>query len=200
MPAFHPAASPRFSRSSSRTRGNRSRTRSSVPSVEPWSTTTVSWASTLARHGSSHGSASYVTTTTATSAMPDARPGKPADALPGEDRRPGQRERERHDEEEEARREGAIRVDVQVAEEADEEGLAHGEAVDRERNEDDEEEERAHDVEGPRPERHAHRLRREPDREYPERLHDDRQQEHADEERPVCPVRMDPLVDHPQRP
>src|SRR5438105_2338148 len=103
--------------------------------------------------------------------MPDARPREPAHALPGEDRRPRQRERERDEEEEEARREGAVRVHVQVAQEADEEGLAHGEPVDRERHEDDEEEERAHHVERPRPERHADRLRGEPDRERPLEQH-----------------------------
>ena len=49
-------------------------------------------------------------------------------------RKPGQRQHERHHEEEEAARERAVGVDAELAEEADEERLAHGEAVDRERD------------------------------------------------------------------
>ena len=47
MPVFEPPPRPRFSCSISRASGKRSRTSSSVPSVEPWSTTIVSWPRTL---------------------------------------------------------------------------------------------------------------------------------------------------------
>src|SRR5207244_7872283 len=101
---------------------------------EPTSTTTTSWRRTLSRHVSTQGSASSVTTTTQTSAMADARPAQATEALPGEDRGSRERERERHEEEEEPGREGRVRVDVEVAEEVDEERLAHRKAVDRGRD------------------------------------------------------------------
>src|SRR4029079_14632619 len=54
-----------------------------------------------------------------------------AEALPDEDRRPGQGRRGGEQEEEEAGREGRVGVDAELAQEADEEGLPQGEAVDR---------------------------------------------------------------------
>ncbi len=57
-PVFHPNASPRFSSSTTATSGKRSRTNATVPSLDPWSTTTVSTPRTLSRHCSIHGSAS----------------------------------------------------------------------------------------------------------------------------------------------
>src|SRR5437763_14167204 len=129
IPAFQPAARPRFSRSSTRTSGRRSRTSSSVPSVEPASTRIVSCARTLARQVSSQGNAFRLTTTTLTSAMADARPAESAQALPAEDRRARQRERERDEEEAEPRRERGVRVDVQPAAAVHEERLADGAPV-----------------------------------------------------------------------
>src|SRR4051812_16813836 len=106
-----------------------------------------------------------------------------AEALPAEDRRAREREREGDEEEEEARREGRVRVDVQVAEEVDEERLADREPVDREGDEDDEEEERPHHVVRPRREVDPDGLPGKPDREDAEGLHEDGQREHPDEER-----------------
>ena len=57
MPAFQPAARPRFSCSINVTSGKSSRTTSTVPSVEPLSTTTVSSPRTLSRARSTQGSA-----------------------------------------------------------------------------------------------------------------------------------------------
>ena len=62
IPRFQPAPRPRLSCSTSRTSGNRSRTSSTVPSLEPWSTTIVSWPRTLSRHLSMYGIALKVTT------------------------------------------------------------------------------------------------------------------------------------------
>src|SRR5581483_2564950 len=123
----------------------RSRTSSSVPSVEPWSTTTTSWPRTESRHRSSHGSALYVTTTTETSGrsggdIGDRRAAE--DVLPDHDRDAGQREQDRHHEEEEPAREGGVVVDAELAEEAHEERLAHADPVDGERHEHHEEEKR----------------------------------------------------------
>src|SRR5688500_16082846 len=52
--------------------------------------------------------------------------------LPQQDDGAGSGERDRDEEEQEAGGERAVRVHVQVSEEADEEGLADGDAVDRE--------------------------------------------------------------------
>ena len=57
MPLFQPCASPRLGSSTRATSGKRVRTISRVPSVEPWSTTTVSTPRTLSRQCSSQGSA-----------------------------------------------------------------------------------------------------------------------------------------------
>src|SRR5919197_5279348 len=171
MPVFQPAPRPRFSCSTRRAAGKRSRTSSSVPSVEPWSTTTSSCAPTLSRQRSIHRPAFSVTTTTLTprgrgaslakdrrpatiarSAMPQAGAlsAKAAHSFPGEDPGAGQRHRDRDEEEEEARGEGGVGVDREVAEKADEERLPDREPVDRERDEHDEEEQRAHHVVGAR--------------------------------------------------
>src|SRR5215213_4713021 len=126
MPALLPPPMPRFSCSTTVTSGNRSRTKATVPSLEPLSTTTVSCPRTDSRHRSSHGSALNVTTTTEASPIGH---GRPPHALPHEHGEPRQREHDRHHEEEEAARERAVGVDVDLAEEADEERLAHREAV-----------------------------------------------------------------------
>src|SRR4051812_49226703 len=126
MPALLPPPIPRFSCSSTRTSGKRSRTTSSVPSVEPWSTTTTSWPRTDSRHCSSHGSAFQVTTTTERSATSLGNRSAPVeDVLPEDHREPRRGQHDRHHEEEEAAREGEVGVDAEVAEEADEERLAH---------------------------------------------------------------------------
>src|SRR5581483_6494811 len=201
MPALLPPPMPRFSCWITRASGNRSRTSSSVPSVEPWSTTIVSWPRTDSRQRSTQGSESYVTTTTETSsAIGDGR-GRPAPhSLPEDHREARKRERERHQEEQESRCERRVRADAELAEEADEERLAHAEAVDRERHEHDEEKQRAeHDV---RPHRQmdAHGDGGRPDRDDARELRDDGGGA-DDEERPrVVAVAVDPLVDGADRP
>src|SRR5581483_11882153 len=192
----------RFSCSITRTSGKRSRTSSSVPSVEPWSTTIVGIPRRLSRQRSSQGRPSSVTVTAVTSALtsglePAGR--RPSQPLDGQDHRARQRERDRDDEEQEARREGWIGADVQLAEEADEEGLADGEPVDRERDEHDQEEQRAHHVVDARREVDADRLRRQPDREHAHGLDAERQHADAEQEPAVVPVSVDPLVDGAQR-
>src|SRR6185503_3077664 len=109
---------PRFGCSTTTASGKRSRTSSSVPSVEPWSTTTVSCPRTDSRHCSIHGIPLYVTTTTETSPIGN---GRPPHALPADDQEARQRQHERHHEEEESARERAVGVDAELAEEADEE-------------------------------------------------------------------------------
>src|SRR3954452_20639532 len=151
MPVLLPPPMPRFSCSITRTSGNRSRTSATVPSVEPLSTTITSRSRTDARHCSIHGSAFHVTTTTDTSGTAPRhgalRPwGAPVEYLLPEDHGESrQGEQDRHHEEEEAAGEGGVGVDSEIPEEADEERLAHAEAVDRERHEHDEEEQRAED-------------------------------------------------------
>src|SRR6266542_104174 len=100
MPALLPPPMPRFSCSSTRASGKRSRTSSSVPSVEPWSTTIVSWPRTDSRQRSSHGSAFHVTTTTETSPSRIGH-GRPPHALPQDHHQAGERQDEGHHEEEE---------------------------------------------------------------------------------------------------
>src|SRR5919206_943614 len=98
---------PRFSCSITRASGKRSRTTSSVPSPEPWSTTIVSWPRTLSRQRSIHCAELKVTTTTETSpiGLVQRRPPDPTQAFPQEDSEPGEPERDRHEEEQEAGRE-----------------------------------------------------------------------------------------------
>ena len=125
--------------------------------------------------------------------MARARP--PAQPLPEEDQPAGQRHRDRDEEEEEPRGEGLVRVDADVAEEADEERLSHGEAVERERDEQDEEEERPHHVVDPRRELDPHRTGGRPDREHAHGLDRDREEEERDQEsRPVAEC-VDTVVD-----
>src|SRR5438093_4664893 len=123
MPALLPPPMPRFSSSITRASGNRLRTISSVSSLDPWSTTIVSWPRTLSRQRSTHCAELKVTTTTETSdirLVQRCSPGA-AEALPEEDPEPGQRERDRDEEEQEPGRERLVRTDAQIAEEADEE-------------------------------------------------------------------------------
>src|SRR6266536_6321079 len=202
-----------------RTSGKRSRTSSSVPSVEPWSTTMVSTPQSDSRQRSIQGSPFSVTVTAVTSALTSRRPARAssrrerelatsfeargrraAEPLEREDHGAGKRERDRDDEEQEAGRERRVGADVQLAEEADEERLAHGEAVDREGHEHDEEEQRAHHVVDARREIDADRLRGQPDGEHADGL--DAERQHADpEQQPrVVPVGVNPLVDRAQRP
>src|SRR4051794_830269 len=145
MPALLPPPIPLFACSITRASGRRSRTRSTEPSVEPWSTTTRSCPRTESRHCSSHGSAFHVTTTTVTSggSMRDRGRAAARDVLEQQDGDAGQREQDRHHEEEEAARERRVVAHAELAEEADEERLAHADPVDGERHEHDEEEERA---------------------------------------------------------
>src|SRR6266496_1566806 len=188
---------PRFSSSITRASGNRRCTISSVSSVDPWSTTIVSWPRTLSRQRSIHCAELKVTTTAETSDIGLVERGAPgaAEALPEEDPEPGQRERDRDEEEQEPGGERFVRADPEVAEEADEEGLANREAVDGERHEQDEEEERAHHVVRPRRELDANGLAGQPDREHADRLHRQRQDEDAGEQGDVAAVGVNPLVD-----
>src|SRR6266540_3268294 len=74
-----------------------------------------------------------------------------------------------------APRNGGLRLDPELRQEADEEGLAHGEPVDREGNEDHEKEQRTHYVIGPRRQVEADRSARHPDREHTHALHGERE-------------------------
>src|SRR3954454_24732714 len=145
MPALLPPPIPLFACSITRASGRRSRTRSTEPSVEPWSTTTRSCPRTESRHCSSHGSAFHVTTTTVTSGCSIGHRGAAEHVLPDHDRDTGERKQDRHDEEDETARERGVVVDAELPEEADEERLADADAVDGERHEHDEEEQRAED-------------------------------------------------------
>src|SRR4029079_3103132 len=133
MPAFSPAPRPRFSCSTTRTSGNPSRTRSTVPSVDPWSTRIVSSPARLSSHSSPHGSPFRVTVTAESSATAfESRllaGSRSAQRLPAENHGAGQRECDRDDEEQETGRERRVCVDTELTQEADEERLAHGEAV-----------------------------------------------------------------------
>src|SRR5881392_487430 len=141
MPALLPPPIPRFSSSITLASGNRLPTISSVSSVEPWSTTIVSWPRTLSRQRSIHSAELKVTTTTETFGGKSdigSRQGSVSDAaeaLPEKDPQSGWRERNRDEEEEEPGRERLVGVDAEIAQEADEERLADCEAVDRERHE-----------------------------------------------------------------
>src|SRR4051794_11212450 len=117
---------PRFSCSSTRASGNRSRTSSRLPSVEPWSTTIVSWPVTDSRHRSSQGSAFQATTTTETSSGIRDGDRSATEAFPDDHGEPRQGEHDRHHEEEEPGRECSVGADAELAEEVDEERLANG--------------------------------------------------------------------------
>src|SRR5919112_4789114 len=114
MPALLPPPIPTFPCSIRRTRGKRSRTSSTLPSVEPLSTTIVSWPATDSRQRSSHGSELNATTTTVTSsriALHRSRRRAPH-ALPQDHAEPRQRDRDRQQEEQKADRERRVGVDV----------------------------------------------------------------------------------------
>src|SRR5579862_548 len=205
MPRLLPAPMPRFSWAKTRTRGKRVRTSSRLPSVEPWSTTIVSSPATDSRHRSSHGSALNVTTMTETSPSGIRDRGGCAAArtprsLPQDHAEPWQSEHHGHHEEEEAARERRIGRHGELAEEVDEERLAHGEPVDCERHQHDEEEQRPeHDV-GTDGKLDPDRVRRGPDGGDARELcscGDERD----DEQRPkVLAVAVDSLVDEPHDP
>src|SRR4051794_36764289 len=149
MPALLPPPMPTFGCSTSLACGNRSRTSSTVPSVEPLSTTTVSYSRTDSRHRPSQGSALYATTTTETSSRirNRSRPPRAAAEIPQDDREPRYGQHERHHKEQNPAGERRARAHAQTAEEADEEGPPHRQSVDGERDEHDQEEQRAeHDV------------------------------------------------------
>src|SRR5262245_39692333 len=203
MPRFQPAASPRFSSSTTRTPGNRARTNATVPSDEPLSTTTVSSATTLSRQRSIQASASYVTTTQAArprSAMlePCARPS--ADPFPEQDHPAGHRESGRDEEEQEAGGESLVGRDADAPEEAHEEGLPHRDPVERERDEEHEEEQRPHHVVDPRAEVDAHGLSGRPDGEHAHCLDRGGEEKDADEEPEVPAEVVDAVVERPHRP
>src|SRR5438067_13764081 len=148
MPLLLPPPMPRLSCSITRTPGKRSRTKATVSSVDPLSTTITSSPATDSRHCSTHGSAFHVTTTTVTSGTAFRHRRAPVeDVLPEDHREPGHGEHDRHHDEEKTAGEGCVRRDVQLPEEADEERLTDAEPVDGERHEDDKEEQRPeHDV------------------------------------------------------
>src|SRR3989442_416990 len=175
MPALLPPPMPLFSCSISRTPGKRSRTRSTVPSLEPLSTTITSRPRTDSRHCSSHGSAFHVTTTTETSATGRGRHRCPPveDVLPQDHTEPREREQHGHHEEQEAARERRVGAHVQVPEEADEERLPHADPVDRERDEHHEEEERPEDDVRQQGEVDADRPGRRVDRDHSRELEED---------------------------
>src|SRR4029453_13015046 len=174
-------------------------TRSSVPSVEPWSTTTVWWPATLSRDRSTYGSALYVTITAATSAMRQRAPRRRADRLPRRDGGARGCEPERGHEEEEARGGRRVGTDVQAGHEAHEERLPDGEAVDRERHEHDEEEQRAEHEVRPRREIDAQRLTAHPDRKDADDLDDDRQRKHGEDRADVVAIPVHALVERTGR-
>src|SRR6476469_5188405 len=205
MPVLFPPPMPRFPCSITRTCGNCTRMRSTVPSVEPLSTTITSRPCTDARHCSIHGSAFPVTTTTVTSTTASRYSTlrlwcTPAEYLfPQDHGEPRQGEQDRHHEEEEATGERRIRAHSEIPEEADEERLAHTQPVDGERHEHDEEEERPeHDVRQHR-KVDADRPARRVDREHAGQLQHDA--DGADEEQ--CPrmvaVAVNSLVDGARR-
>src|ERR1700722_17561089 len=163
MPALLPPPMPLFSCSSIRTVGKRSRPSARLPSAEPWSTTTTSCPLTDSRQRSSHGSALNVTTTTVTLSSGAAIGNRRAPnehVLLEDEGDSGHGEQHGHDEEEEPAGECRVCVDAELAEEADEERLAHTEPVDGERHQ--------HHQEEQWPE-HDERQRRQPDSDRPRR-------------------------------
>src|SRR6266436_2634618 len=200
MPVLLPPPMPRFSCSITRTSGKRSRMSSSVPSVEPWSTTIVSCPRTDSSERSTQGSALKVTTTTEMSSAIGDRGGRAAEALPENDREARRREDERHHEEQEAGCERRVGIDVELAEEADEERLAHGEAVDRERDEHDEEEQWAEDDVRANRQVDADRLGRRPDRKDAGELQDHRHGRNDDQRPQVIAVTVNAFIRCADRP
>src|SRR3990170_2528871 len=202
IPMFQPAPRPRFSALINRTSGKRSRTKSTVPSRDPLSTTIVSTPRSDSRQGSIQGRASYVTTTAATRgslAMLDPRSRLAAKPFPEQDRATRHRQQQGDEEVEETGRERLVRADADAPEEANEERLPHGEPVQRERHEHDEEQERSEHVIDPRIEVDAHGPRRCPDRQDPDRLDGKRDREHLTEQPRPATVVVDTLVERLQR-
>src|SRR5579862_6808608 len=142
MPVLFPPPMPRFSCSITVTSGKRSRTSATVPSVDPLSTTTVSWPRTDSRHCSMCPAAFQVTTTTERSSAIGNGHRRPAEAFPQDHHEPRHRQEQCHQEEHEPGRERVVGTDAEPRQEADEERLSHPEPVDRERDEHDQEEER----------------------------------------------------------
>ena len=105
---------------------------------------------------------------------------------------PGDGEGHRDEEEEEPGRERRVGGDADAAEEADEEGLPDGEPVERERDEQDEEEERAHHVVDARAEVDPDRPRGGPDREHPHGLNHRCEDEEPDQQPGMPPKMVDP--------
>src|SRR5215204_5479827 len=114
------------------------------------------------------------------------RVGAAPQVLPEQDHPARQRLRDGDEEEEEAGRERLIGGHAELTEEADEERLAHGEPVQRERDEQDEEEERPHDVVDERREIDPDRLGGGPDRQHANRLKREGEQEDRGEEAAVA--------------
>src|SRR5262249_30661213 len=199
MPALLPPPIPLFSCSMRRTSEKRSRIAATVPSVEPLSTTITSRPPTDSRHFSIQGSALYVTTTTAQSATGAADGGALVeDALPQDDRHAGQREQDGHDEEQETACERGVGVDSEVAEEADEERLAHADPVDRERDQHHQEQQRAkHDVRE-QGEMDSHGTARRVDADDPRQLQKYRHGSDDDERSRVVAVPVHAVVDGPR--
>src|SRR5262245_54207554 len=198
MPALLPPPIPLFSCSITRTAGKRSRIAATVPSVEPLSTTTTSRPATDSRHFSIQGRALYVTTTTETSAT-GGRDGRAPveDALPEDDCDTRQREQHGHDEEQEAAGERRIGVDAEVAEEADEERLAHADPVDGERDQHHEEEERPEDDVREQRQVDADGTPRGVDPDDPGQLEEHRHGRDDDEGPGMVAVAVDAVVDGP---
>ena len=90
-----------------------------------------------------------------------------------------------------------VGVDADAAEEADEERLADREPVERERDEQHEEEERAHHVVDPRPELDPDGLRGGPDGEDAHRLDHGREDEDADQQTRVAAEVVHAVVERP---
>src|SRR5579871_1595173 len=200
MPVLLPPPIPTFSCSIRRTNGKRLRTNSTVPSVEPLSTTITSRSPTDSRQRSMWSRAFQVTTTTETSGCSIGDRSAPAeDVLPEQDAEAGQREQDRHDEEQETAREGLVGGHAELPEEADEERLAHADAVHRERHEHDEEEERPeHDVRQER-EVDADGASRRVDREDAGELRRGGDQRDVEQRARIVAVFVQALVDRPRR-
>src|ERR1044072_1870040 len=116
-----------------------------------------------------------------------------------QDDSPRQGEPDRDDEEEEAGRNRLLLLHAELAEEADEEGLAYRDPVHRKRHEEDEEEQRPHHVVRPRREVDADGLPAHPDREHAHGLHDERQQEDPHDQPDVAAEVVHALVERAQR-
>ena len=131
--------------------------------------------------------------------MLDACPAAPADALPEQNRPARCGKRHRDEEEQEPAGERGVGGDADAAEEADEEGFSHREPVERERDEQHEEEERAHHVVDARSEVDPDRPRGGPDREHPHGLNHRCEDEEPDQEPGMPPKMVDARIERAQR-